>query len=144
MIRLFVVDFFIDIEFFRFRRFILILTFTKTLIFFNKTLHFLDVKLFFLSGGISIGYLFKVEIFIIEIKKVIASLIIESLVDIGTALKIKEILFIEGINTSISSIIKGLIDIKITLKIEEVLFIEATIIISNFLKVFFKYAKILF
>ena len=74
----------------------------------------------------------------------ITSLIIKSLIDIEIASEIKKILFIERINISTSLIIKNLVDIEIILKIKKVLFIKAIITISNFLKVFFKYAKILF
>ena len=133
-----------DIKFSRFRYFILILAFIKILIFFNKTLYFLNVKLFFLSSEISIDYLSKVEVSIIKIKEVIASLIIKDLIDIGIILGIKKILFIGEIDALISLIIKDLVDIEIALEIKKVLFIKTIVIISNFLKIFFGYAKVLF
>ena len=74
----------------------------------------------------------------------IITLIIKDLINIESILRIKKILLIREINTLTFLIIKNLIDIEITLKIKKILFVIIIIIVSNFLKVFFEYVKVLF
>ena len=121
MTRLFLINFLIDVKLPEFWRFISIFTSTETLNFSGKTLRFLDVKPFFLSNEITIGYLFKIEISIIKIKK---------------------FFFIKKIDI-ITSLI-DLIEVKIIIRIKEISLLKVLIIVSNFLEILFGYAKMLF